>query len=144
MRHYLFYAILACLLLAACKNESNLLTQTVFLKKMEREIRYENTDQIAIQYFDKLIQLKATLEKAEVRVLGFKYIDLPNDLMEGSKKKLRQDAEWKKFNGQMVIVKSKLKKHLKANYPEYAKVVSDKNSSTKSVPLKINKKGQKN
>lgn len=143
MRNILVLISLLSLVFTSCKNDSKLLTQTVLIKKMERDIRTENTDLTAIQYFDKLIQLKSTIEKAEIRVLGFKYIDLPKNKMEGSKKRLRQDADWKKFNGQRHIVNSKLKKHLKTNYPEYAKVVSNKNSAENKFPLKINVEEQK-
>jgi len=136
MRLFLTSILLVSLLLIACKNESNQMTQIVLLKKAEREIRTENTDEKAIQYFDKLIQLKTVMEKAELRVLGSKQFDLPEDKKVGSKKLLRQDKAWKEFNQQRVIYTSRLKKHLRANYPEYKNLGTKHSENENSVPIK--------
>ncbi len=127
------------LVFVSCKNDTKIPSQAILLKKMENEIRVESTDKKAIQLFDKLIQLNAAMEKAEIRVLGFKHRELPIDKKEGSKKLLRQDHEWNNFNKQRVIYKSRLEKHLTANYPEYAKKASRKKQMDNSIPLKVQK-----
>lgn len=138
MRPILLFFVSMLVVSLGCKNDSKSISMIIQQKKFEDQIRLENTDQAAIQLYDKLDQLQAVLENVEVRVLGLLQRDIPKDQRENSKKKLRADDEWINFNKQRTIVKSKLEKHLKANYPEYKKMTSSVKREGK--PLKVPKK----